>query len=55
LEALWISWTYNEFTTLILFESLNVDQDGDGQFNDADSASIIEGETNWDKAYKGDV
>ena len=32
-----------------------MDQDGDGQFNDADRAAIIEGETNWDSAYKGDV
>ncbi len=55
LEALQISWTYDEFTTLILFETLNLDQDGDGQFNDTDRASIIEGETNWDSAYKGDV
>jgi ABC-type uncharacterized transport system substrate-binding protein len=55
LEALRISWTYDEFTTLILFESLNLDQDGDGHFNDADRAAIIEGETNWDSAYKGDV
>jgi ABC-type uncharacterized transport system substrate-binding protein len=55
LEALRISWTYDEFTTLILFESLNLDQDGDGQFNDADHAAIIEGETNWDSAYRGDV
>ena len=43
LEALRISWTYDEFTTLILFESLNLDQDGDGQFNDTDRAAIIEG------------
>lgn len=55
LGALRISWTYDEFTTLILFESLNLDQDGDGQFNDADRAAIIEGETNWDAEYKGDV
>jgi ABC-type uncharacterized transport system substrate-binding protein len=55
LEALQISWTYDEFTTLILFETLNLDQDGNGQFNDADRAAIIEGETNWDSAYKGDV
>ena len=55
LEALQISWTYDEFTTLILFETLDLDQDGNGQFNDADRAAIIEGETNWDSAYKGDV
>lgn len=55
LETLRISWTYDEFTTLILFETLNLGQDGDGHFNDADRAAIIEGETNWDSAYKGDV
>ena len=61
MEALRISWTYDEFTTLILFESLNLDQDGDGdgdgdgQLNDVDRAAIIEGETNWNSAYKGDV
>ena len=55
LEALRISWTYDEFTTLILFESLNLDFDGDGQFNDADRAAVIDGETNWDREYKGDA
>ncbi|MDG1167768.1 MAG: DUF1007 family protein [Sulfitobacter sp.] len=55
LEALRISWIYDEFTTLILFESLNLDQDGDGQFSDADRAAVIDGETNWDREYKGDV
>ena len=55
LAAIRISWTYDEFTTLILFESLNLDQDGDGQFNDADRAAVIDGETDWDPEYKGDV
>ncbi|MEP5760001.1 MAG: DUF1007 family protein [Litoreibacter sp.] len=55
LRALRISWTYDEFTTLVLFESLNLDQDGDGQLNDADRRAIIEGETNWEPEYKGDV
>lgn len=30
LKALRISWAYDEFTTLILFKSLNLDQEGDG-------------------------
>ncbi|WP_435231067.1 DUF1007 family protein [Pseudopelagicola sp. nBUS_20] len=55
LEALRILWTYDEFTTLILLESLNLDQDGDGKFNDADRLAVVEGETNWDPEYKGDV
>jgi len=55
LEALRISWTYDEFTTLILFESLNLDLDGDGQFNDADRTAVINDKTNWDAAYKSNV
>ena len=55
LQAVRISWTYDEFTTLVLFETLNLDQDGDGKFNDADRAAVIEGETNWDPEYKGDI
>ena len=50
LEALRVSWTYDEFTTLILFELLNLDKDEDGHFNDVDRAAIIEGDTNWDRA-----
>lgn len=55
LTALRISWTYDEFTTLILFESLNLDSDGDGQLDERDRDAIIEGETDWDPEYKGDV
>lgn len=55
LSALRISWTYDEFTTLILFESLDLDADGDGLLNDADRAAIVDGETNWPPEYKGDV
>lgn len=55
LQALRISWTYDEFTSLILLETLNLDQDGDGQLNDADRAAVIKGETNWEPEYKGDV
>lgn len=55
LQALRISWTYDEFTTLILFETLNLDKDGDGLFDDNDRAAVIEGETSWDPGYKGDV
>lgn len=55
LEGLQISWTYDEFTTLTLFETLDLDKDGDGLFNDADRAAVVEGETNWPPEYKGDV
>lgn len=55
LSALRISWTYDQFTTLILFESLDLDRDGDGLLSDTDRANIVTGETNWSADYKGDV
>ena len=55
LERIKISWRYDEFTTLVLFETLELDQDQDGQLNDADRVKILEGETNWPKGYKGDI
>ncbi|WP_195819982.1 DUF1007 family protein [Roseobacter sp. MH60115] len=55
LEAVRISWTYDQFTTLILFESLDLDRDLDGRLSAADRAEIIAGETNWSAEYNGDV
>lgn len=55
LMALRISWTYDEFTTLTLFETLDLDRDGDGQLSAADRAAIVTGETSWPEDYKGDV
>ncbi|MEP2642432.1 DUF1007 family protein [Roseobacter sp.] len=55
LSALRVSWTYDEFTTLVLFDILDLDKDGDGQFDDADRAAVIAGETDWDPDYKGDI
>jgi len=55
LEAVRVSWRYDEFTTLILFDSLDLDQDGDLKLNQADLDAIVEGETNWHADYKGDV
>ena len=55
LEAIKVSWRYDEFTTLVLFETLELDLDQDGQLNDADRVKILEGETNWPQDYKGDI
>ena len=55
LEAIKVSWLYDEFTTLVLFETLELDLDQDGQLNDADRVKILEGETNWPQDYKGDI
>ncbi|QYX56465.1 DUF1007 family protein [Roseovarius sp. SCSIO 43702] len=55
LHALRISWTYDAFTTLRLFETLDLDRDGDGALDDADRAAIVAGETDWPPEYKGDT
>lgn len=55
LEALRIVWTYDEFTSLSLFEILDLDKDGDGNLDDTDRAAIVKGETVWPPDYNGDV
>ncbi len=45
LTGLYISWTYDAFTTLFLFDALDLDRDKDGQLNDEDRAAIVRGET----------
>lgn len=55
LQALRISWRYDAFTTLYLFDALDLDSDGDGQLNDADRAAIVTAETDWAPDYNGDV
>jgi len=55
LEMLRVVWTYDAFTSLTLFEILDLDKDGDGQLNDADRAAIVTGETDWQEGYVGDM
>jgi len=55
LQALRISWRYDAFTTLFLFDALDLDSDSDGQLNDADLATVAAAETDWPADYNGDV
>jgi ABC-type uncharacterized transport system substrate-binding protein len=55
LQALRIVWRYDAFTTLFLFDTLDLDSDGDGVLNDDDRATIVAGETQWPSGYNGDV
>ncbi len=55
LRALRVSWTYDEFTTLYMFDTLDLDPDGDGALTEADHAAIVAGETEWPPDYEGDV
>lgn len=55
LASLRITWTYDAFTTLLMFDQLDLDPDGDGALDDADRAAIVAGETDWPPEYDGDV
>ena len=55
MTGLYISWTYDPFTTLFLFDALDLDRDGDGKLNDDDYAAIVRGETEWADDYVGDI
>lgn len=55
LTGIRIVWQYDAFTTLLLYDQLNLDQDGDGALNDADMAEIVRGETVWEPGYEGDT
>lgn len=55
LDSLRIAWTYDEFTTLVLFDILDLDADGDGVLTDDDLAKVVKGETDWPEGYDGDV
>jgi len=54
-SGLRISWTYDAFTTLFLFDVLDLDRDGDGALDAADYAAILRGETEWAEEYVGDI
>ncbi|MGR3512976.1 MAG: DUF1007 family protein [Paracoccaceae bacterium] len=55
LTSLKITWTYDAFTSLTLFDILDLDKDNDGVLDDADRAAIVAGETKWQDDYKGDT
>jgi len=55
LVSLKITWTYDAFTSLTLFDILDLDKDNDGVLDDADRAAIVAGETEWQDDYKGDT
>lgn len=54
LTAVRIFWLYDEYSTLFLYDILDLDKDGDGQLSEADLEKIRQGETTWDAGYEGD-
>ena len=50
-----ITWTYDAFTSLALFQQLDLDADRDGVFDDADRAAIVAHMTDWPAGFDGNV
>ncbi|WP_128253139.1 DUF1007 family protein [Falsirhodobacter deserti] len=55
LTGLRIVWLYDAFSTLVLYDQLWLDEDGDGLLNEADLETVARGETEWEPGYEGDT
>lgn len=55
IEGLRVAWTYDEFTTLLLFDLLDLDPDGDGALTREDHEALFRGELSWEDGYVGDL
>ncbi|MDB6454966.1 DUF1007 family protein [Falsirhodobacter sp. 20TX0035] len=55
LTGLRIVWLYDAFSTLVLYDQLWLDEDGDGQLNAEDLQKVAAGETEWAEDYEGDT
>lgn len=54
-EALRITWTYDEFYTLMIMEERGLDPDGDGVLTTAETASLQGFDMKWQAGYAGDT
>jgi polyphosphate kinase len=54
-DALELSWTYDEFYTLMIEEERHLDSDGDGVLTDAETASLQGFDMDWQAGYPGDT
>lgn len=50
-----VFWLYDEYSTLFLYDALDLDKDGDGELDEADLEKVRQGETTWDPEYEGDT
>lgn len=50
-----VFWLYDAYTTLFLFDSLDLDKDRDGALNATDLEKVRQGETTWEPEYQGDT
>ncbi|WP_192841346.1 DUF1007 family protein [Falsirhodobacter sp. alg1] len=55
LVSLRIVWLYDAFTTLVMYDQLGLDENGDGILDASDMEKIVIGETDWEPGYEGDT
>ena len=55
LAGLRITWRYDAFSTLVLYDQLELDRDGDGKLDAQDLERVAKGETDWPPEYEGDT
>lgn len=55
LSGLQIAWRYDAFSTLVLYDQLELDKDGDGKLDAQDLERVAVGETDWPPEYEGDT
>ena len=55
LNAVRVTWGYDAFSSLRLFEILDLDADRDGELDDIDRTRIITVQTTWPDGFEGDT
>lgn len=55
LDAIKVTWSYDEFYSLLVTEDLGLDRDGDGKLTQAEHFLLTGFDTNWDEGFNGDL
>lgn len=55
LEGVEISWTYDDFYSLLILADMGLDPDGDGSLSKAELAQLQGFDMNWQPGYAGDT
>lgn len=55
LEAVEVTWLYDDFYSLLIFEDLALDNDADGVLNTAELEALQGFDLNWDPGFAGDL
>lgn len=54
-QAVHVTWTYDEFFSLLMTEELGIDEDLDGDLATAEIATLADFVTDWPEGYEGDL